>query len=683
MRPLLALSAVAAMMSVIAAGQVQRPVFRAASDLVAVPVAVMDGNTPVSGLTAADFELRASGIVQTIDYVAAGDAAIDLTLVVDASTWFGEGYGTFERDLERLSALLEPADRVRVLIFDTAVRESLPLTPVRELSRFPRVGSGGIRAVNDAVATALMSSRIDDRRQLVVLLTAGPDTASAVDTSRLLALAGWTNAALHTYALDRTPADGRPVFVPRSEVEWLAALEQAARRTGGRPHSYRNSAVGSLRALLEDFRDSYVLYFRPSGLSDASWHDLSVTVSAAGVRDYTVFARTGYGLRPPLDERATEIPDTAEPVRSQPIPPDTGPTPTSAEVTADSLPRLFERYSRGECAEVASELLNARNVADVADMLRREGQRWIESALPGTASRRRDVVAALALEVARPTHSLADSFKTSPAIPWNDRRDLILWGGELLSGNLTVSDTERAWYLGAIASFRGMLQFTRRMAGWQAASDLLTQAMARVPDEGRHRWNHGRTIDERLETDVRLRAQVARTELFESATSYEAAASRGDDNLLAEIQLHILSRFLRANRDTDEALGPFIDAGRREATTEALARVAYAESIASEDFLIYMARFFRGRIYDRLDQRSEAEAAYRSALEMYPRAQSARLGLATLLHLRGDDTAARQLSESALHAPEGEDPWHVYHLGDYRRLPLYIDQMRAALSAGR
>jgi tetratricopeptide (TPR) repeat protein len=139
------------------------------------------------------------------------------------------------------------------------------------------------------------------------------------------------------------------------------------------------------------------------------------------------------------------------------------------------------------------------------------------------------------------------------------------------------------------------------------------------------------------------------------------------------------SRFLRANRDTDEALGPFVDTGRREATTEALARIAFTESIGGDDFLIYMARFFRGRIYDRLERRAEAEMAYSSALEVYPRAQSARLALAALLHVRGDELTARDLSEDALHAPEGTDPWRVYHLGDYRRLPACIEQMRAAV----
>jgi Flp pilus assembly protein TadD len=65
-------------------------------------------------------------------------------------------------------------------------------------------------------------------------------------------------------------------------------------------------------------------------------------------------------------------------------------------------------------------------------------------------------------------------------------------------------------------------------------------------------------------------------------------------------------------------------------------------------------RFFAGRSHDRLDQRPAAEAAYRAALEVFPRAQSASLALATLLYMRGERTEAR-------------------------RLPLYINEMRARL----
>jgi hypothetical protein len=71
-----------------AAGQGQRPVFRAASNLVAVPVSVEDGNTPVTGLTAADFELRDNGIVQTIELVAGETTPVDLTVAIDTDDFW-------------------------------------------------------------------------------------------------------------------------------------------------------------------------------------------------------------------------------------------------------------------------------------------------------------------------------------------------------------------------------------------------------------------------------------------------------------------------------------------------------------------------------------------------------------------------------------------------------------------
>jgi hypothetical protein len=62
------------------------------------------------------------------------------------------------------------------------------------------------------------------------------------------------------------------------------------------------------------------------------------------------------------------------------------------------------------------------------------------------------------------------------------------------------------------------------------------------------------------------------------------------------------------------------------------------------------------------------------------------MALATLLFLPGEERAARQLVDAALaSASTGVwDPWGLlYPHQDYRRLPMYIDQMRAALGAGR
>jgi VWFA-related protein len=649
----------------------------------------MDGNAPVMDLTAADFELRSDRIVQSIEYLATSETPVDLTLVVDTSLAVGHEHeiDRFRQDLERLTELLGPDDRVRVVAFASDVRELMPLTPAHALPPPPPLVRGGAAALDDAVATALIASRNDGRRQLVAVLAAGIDNASGTDTGRVLDLAGRSHAVLHTYILDRTPVSGLRDFEPRSRVQRQQALEQAAERTGGRPHSYKNSAFGSLRDLLEAFRHSYVLYFRPSHAADRAWHDLSVEVRSPGGRRYTVRARPGYSTAQTDGRDPVAGPNGAEAGRSTPTPSEPGTPIARTEVTAGSMSSRFERYERGAHAEVAGELRRASNGEDLPRLIRREGQRWIEASPPGAAPRRRVVVAALALEVARPAHGLPGAAPTSePPFFWRESFRLILWGGALLAENVAVADAERAWYLAAIASLQGMRQFNRSMAGWREAAALLDRAIVRDPDEGRHRWTYARLLEYRREEALRARVTVRLAELKESATSYEAAASRGDDDLRAEIQLHIVSRFLEANRDRDEPLGPIVDAGRREAAKEALARIAFAEGLADERFLIYICRFLRARIYDRLDRRPEAEVAYRSALEIYPQAQSASMALATLLFLRGEERAARQLVDAALaSASTGVwDPWGLlYPHQDYRRLPMYIDQMRAALGAGR
>ena len=60
----------------------QQPTFRARTDLVSVPVAVMSGREPVTGLTATDFELTDNGVRQTVEAVSSDEVAIDVTLLL-------------------------------------------------------------------------------------------------------------------------------------------------------------------------------------------------------------------------------------------------------------------------------------------------------------------------------------------------------------------------------------------------------------------------------------------------------------------------------------------------------------------------------------------------------------------------------------------------------------------------
>ena len=89
---------------------------------VRVDVLVTDGRNPVGGLTAADFELRDNGVVQTIDLVDTSDIPINAVLALDTSASI---QGQRQKDLIAASqALLDglkPIDRAALATFSHAV----------------------------------------------------------------------------------------------------------------------------------------------------------------------------------------------------------------------------------------------------------------------------------------------------------------------------------------------------------------------------------------------------------------------------------------------------------------------------------------------------------------------------------------------------------------------------------
>ena len=66
-------------------GQDQRPVFRAGTDVVTIPVSVRSSGSPVAGLSAVDFALLDNGVPQTLEVVSGDAVPADITLIVETS----------------------------------------------------------------------------------------------------------------------------------------------------------------------------------------------------------------------------------------------------------------------------------------------------------------------------------------------------------------------------------------------------------------------------------------------------------------------------------------------------------------------------------------------------------------------------------------------------------------------
>jgi tetratricopeptide (TPR) repeat protein len=292
----------------------QRPTFRAGVSGVIVDVSVFDGRRPVTGLTAADFEVLDDGVPQSATAVQVETIPLDVTLVLDIAQ---EAYGLKNgqgirhdavqaiRDLPPIVKLLRPVDRIRAIaVRSSAIAEVIPMQPAAtvgaraDLTAEVNVSS----ALADGVTAALVRATPAERRHLVVIFTDGIDTSSAVTQDRLREIALRSDPLLHLarrFTVDelRQQTGGKsPGTLERIRL-WPTpptVIEDIVRAAGGdvRHAQPGESMVDDVRRVLERFRQSYVLHYQPAGVSDTGWHALTVRVRAR--ESYQIRARRGY-----------------------------------------------------------------------------------------------------------------------------------------------------------------------------------------------------------------------------------------------------------------------------------------------------------------------------------------------------------------------------------------------------
>jgi VWFA-related protein len=277
--------------------------FRSGVEVVRVDVLVMDGNTPVSGLTAAEFELRDSGVVQRIDAVRFEDVPLNVVLTLDVSESV-EG-----RPLEHLKeaahaavGLLRSEDRASLVAFNDYVMLRSDWT-----ADFPSVSkaidatiASGATALYDAAFTSLTLRDPRTSRTLVLLFSDGEDTASWLPGINALEAAKRSEAVV--YAVEFMRYQWRPGYQldfhsglqlgtdGNSTDNFLSAL---AEQTGGRwlTTDRFDRLEDTFVQIIKEFRTRYLLTYTPKGVEATGWHP--VTVKLKG-KTGTVTARRGY-----------------------------------------------------------------------------------------------------------------------------------------------------------------------------------------------------------------------------------------------------------------------------------------------------------------------------------------------------------------------------------------------------
>jgi VWFA-related protein len=277
--------------------------FSSGVELVTVDALVMNGRSPVGGLTAADFELRDNSVVQAIQQVSLEKLALRVALVLDVSgSVKGERLTNLQTAATSVISRLRTQDRASLSVFSHRLQNLVPLTDKREplLAAIRGLEAGGGTALRDATFAALALRETTPGRTLVVLFSDG------VDTSSFLSEADVTRAVQHSDAIVY-PVGVRvvsPVLSQRPDPKRISAnidqekrdtrfLREVADLSGGRlVFAEGNRDIGAAFArVMDEFNSRYVLVYSPTGPKVPGWHQIDLRLTT---KKGTITARRGY-----------------------------------------------------------------------------------------------------------------------------------------------------------------------------------------------------------------------------------------------------------------------------------------------------------------------------------------------------------------------------------------------------
>jgi VWFA-related protein len=263
----------------------QQTVFKSGVESVRIDALVTDGRKVLTGLAARDFQVTDNGVAQDVQLVSFDEVPLNVVIALDeSSSLTGERLGQLRDASGKLAAILKQDDRASLLTFaETITLQTAPTTALNEVRRAitaARVADGTRpTALVDAVFSALLTAESDTGRALIVVFSDGVDTGSWLRGDAVLEIARRSDAVVYAVA---TFHGGRGDF--------LGNLVQA---TGGTMTEVEEGGdIGAaFLAVLNEFRQRYLISYSPKGVARDGWHTVNVRVKG---RDANVTARPGY-----------------------------------------------------------------------------------------------------------------------------------------------------------------------------------------------------------------------------------------------------------------------------------------------------------------------------------------------------------------------------------------------------
>lgn len=300
------------------APRASQQVFKSGVDGVTVVVSVRSGNKPVTGLTAADFELRDNGVPQAITSVAAEQVPLDLTLLLDLSSSVdGPTLRRLKTAVTDTAGLLGPGDRIRLIAISQVLHEVFGFRPRGAAMELDGLVAEGATSLYDGIAATMIKPSMPGRRQLVVAFTDGRDSTSILDEKAVKEIARRTDVVVDIVVpVGRAETPETRRVAQRNTIDSLSGapnvtnvrsagpargadgvprvLAELVAPTAGQviPLATDDSISRVFKAMLEDFRASYVLQYVAQGVAPEGWHEIAVAVKKRG--RYDIRARKGY-----------------------------------------------------------------------------------------------------------------------------------------------------------------------------------------------------------------------------------------------------------------------------------------------------------------------------------------------------------------------------------------------------
>lgn len=275
----------------------QRPSFRSAIDLVMLNVTVTgSGGRYVADLSADDFQIPEDGRPQDVAYFSPANVPLSVSLVLDTSSSMDDEMVLSKQAAMDFVAKLRPGDVAEIVSFDSRVEVLQPMTSDRALleAAIQRMRAGGSTALYNAVYIVLRQlekvkpqTGDDVRRQVIVVLSDGEDTASLVTFDHLLDSAKRSQTVIYAVGLGLDES-----ITKRSDGEF--ALRQLTQETGGRLFMTKRpiDLVDVYTQIANELTNQYVVgYLSSNARADGAWRRVAVRVVRPNLQART---RAGY-----------------------------------------------------------------------------------------------------------------------------------------------------------------------------------------------------------------------------------------------------------------------------------------------------------------------------------------------------------------------------------------------------